>query len=434
MTDDDPRDEAPDALGRGLRKGLTRSRRQKVIGGVCGGLGRYFRMDPVIFRVVFTVLALTGGVGLIAYGIGWLLIPTQGEDETELHRLLSGRIEGTALTALLFALVGSGLFLSTMDNGDSQAFSICLVAALVGAVYWSTRRRATLARAGADGEAFAAASGQVSDAPPAAQPPPAQTPSWWRESRAYAAGATGYLWGPDDGDHGGYEKWSAPSAKGASRAPGERRERSGFGLGAFCLAALAATAGTALSWRHHPLGTIMEIGLVSALGVFGLCLVIGAFRGHPGRGTIFWATLSCVLLVGAASLPKSVGTDWHRENWRPATAAQVRPSYQLGAGQGTLDLTGLNLKGGTTATSLDIGAGQLRVRVPEDATVDVHANVGLGDIRFPDEPGPHNVDVHPGMNRSVTLGPLAGRTSSGKITLNLKVGVGEAVVLRGTES
>jgi phage shock protein PspC (stress-responsive transcriptional regulator) len=444
MTDDDPRGEERVTLGKQLRRGLTRSRRQKVIGGVCGGLGQYFRMDPVIFRVVLAVLALTGGVGLIAYGIGWLLIPMCGEDETELHRLLSGRIEGSALTALLFTLVGSGLFLSTMDNGNNQAFSICLVVALVGAVYWSQQRRAALARAGADGEGGASASGQVSDAPPAAQPPPSDTRSWWREQRAHTAASTGYLWGPDDSDEAPpYERWSPSAAKlreaWEARHPRDaaehrRRERSGFGLGTFCLAVLAAGAGVALSWRHHPLGTVMEVGLVSALGVFGLCLVLGAFRGHPGRGTILWAALSTVLLVAAASLPKSVGTDWHREDWRPTTTAQLRPTYQLGAGQGVLDLSGLNLKGGTATTALDLGAGQLEVRVPENATVNVHAKIGLGDLRLPDGPRSHRLDVRPGMDRSVTLGPPADTRPGGTITLDLKVGVGEAVVLRGSGS
>ncbi len=440
MTDDDPRGDERVTLGKQLREGLARSRRQKVIGGVCGGLGQYFRMDPVIFRVVLTVLALTGGVGLIAYGIGWLLIPARGEDETELHRLLSGRIEGSALTALLFTLVGSGLFLSTMDNGNNQAFSICLVVALVGAIYWSTQRRSALGRAGADGEGAAGASAQVSDAPPAAQPPPADAPSWWREHRAYASASTGYLWGPEDSDEGpSYEKWSAPHSK--PRQPRDaaehrqRRERSGFGLGTFCLAVLAAGAGAALSWGHHPLGTVMEVALVCALGVFGLCMVLGAFWGHPARGTILWATLSTVLLVGAASLPKTVGTDWHRESWRPTSTAQLRPAYRLGAGQEILDLTGLDLRGGTASTAVDVGAGQLEVRVPRNATVNVHAEVGLGDLRLTETSGSQRVDVqHPGMDRTARLDPPAGTRSGGTITLDLKVGVGEAVVLRGSGS
>lgn len=39
---------------------LRRSRGSKVVGGVCGGLGRYFDLDPVIFRVVIGVLAVPG--------------------------------------------------------------------------------------------------------------------------------------------------------------------------------------------------------------------------------------------------------------------------------------------------------------------------------------------------------------------------------------
>ncbi len=93
------------------REPLRRSREHKVISGVCGGLGRYCDLDPVIFRVVLAVLGAAGGLGLVAYGFAWLLIPSYGEDENEGRRLLSGRVEGPALTAVLAALVGCGLFL-----------------------------------------------------------------------------------------------------------------------------------------------------------------------------------------------------------------------------------------------------------------------------------------------------------------------------------
>lgn len=57
------------------RPPLRRSKRDKVLAGVCGGLGRYFDLDPVVFRIVLGVLAVTGGVGLIFYGFAWLLLP-----------------------------------------------------------------------------------------------------------------------------------------------------------------------------------------------------------------------------------------------------------------------------------------------------------------------------------------------------------------------
>src|SRR5260221_8494245 len=55
---------------------LTRSSDDRVIAGVCGGLGRYFGIDPVVCRLIIVVLAFFGGAGLIAYGAAWLIVPS----------------------------------------------------------------------------------------------------------------------------------------------------------------------------------------------------------------------------------------------------------------------------------------------------------------------------------------------------------------------
>jgi len=47
----------------------------KVIAGVCGGLGEYFNVDPVLFRVLFVLLALADGAGVVGYGILWFIVP-----------------------------------------------------------------------------------------------------------------------------------------------------------------------------------------------------------------------------------------------------------------------------------------------------------------------------------------------------------------------
>ncbi len=60
-------------------KRLERSRESSVIGGVCGGLGEYFNIDPVIFRIAFIILALAEGVGIVAYVICWIAIPRRPE-------------------------------------------------------------------------------------------------------------------------------------------------------------------------------------------------------------------------------------------------------------------------------------------------------------------------------------------------------------------
>jgi phage shock protein C len=60
---------------------LRRSREDRVIAGVCGGLGRYLGIDPVLLRIAFVVLALAGGGGVILYLVCWILIPEERPGE-----------------------------------------------------------------------------------------------------------------------------------------------------------------------------------------------------------------------------------------------------------------------------------------------------------------------------------------------------------------
>jgi phage shock protein C len=62
---------------------LRRSRRDRVIGGVCGGFGRYLGVDPVLLRIATVALVLSGGAGLLAYVVAWAVIPEAESDETE---------------------------------------------------------------------------------------------------------------------------------------------------------------------------------------------------------------------------------------------------------------------------------------------------------------------------------------------------------------
>jgi phage shock protein PspC (stress-responsive transcriptional regulator) len=50
----------------------------RMIAGVCGGLGDYFDVDPVVVRLVFVVLTAAGGAGLLAYLILWIVMPAAG--------------------------------------------------------------------------------------------------------------------------------------------------------------------------------------------------------------------------------------------------------------------------------------------------------------------------------------------------------------------
>lgn len=56
-------------------KKLYRSKENKMVAGVCGGLGEYFNTDPVWIRLAAVLLALMDGVGIIVYIIAWIIIP-----------------------------------------------------------------------------------------------------------------------------------------------------------------------------------------------------------------------------------------------------------------------------------------------------------------------------------------------------------------------
>jgi phage shock protein C len=56
---------------------LYRSRTDRTIAGVCGGLAQYFSLDPTLIRVLFVVLAVLGGSGIILYVAMWIIVPNE---------------------------------------------------------------------------------------------------------------------------------------------------------------------------------------------------------------------------------------------------------------------------------------------------------------------------------------------------------------------
>ncbi|MHB8926478.1 MAG: PspC domain-containing protein [Bacillota bacterium] len=59
---------------------LYRSRRDRVIAGVCGGIADYLRIDVVLVRLLWVVLALAGGSGILAYIAALFIVPEEPRD------------------------------------------------------------------------------------------------------------------------------------------------------------------------------------------------------------------------------------------------------------------------------------------------------------------------------------------------------------------
>jgi phage shock protein C len=65
------------------RRRLSKSRQNRIIDGVCGGLGEYFHVDPTVIRVGWVILALLWGSGIVAYIVAMLVIPREAEEEVQ---------------------------------------------------------------------------------------------------------------------------------------------------------------------------------------------------------------------------------------------------------------------------------------------------------------------------------------------------------------
>ncbi|MFI6939328.1 PspC domain-containing protein [Streptomyces sp. NPDC050418] len=435
-----PKD-AADASGPPAR--LRRDNEHRMLGGVCAGLGRHCDMDPVIFRIVIALLGAVGGLGLIFYGFAWLLVPADGEDENEARRMLTGRVDGQALTGLLFALVGCGVMLSMVNNAGVLTFASVLAVLLAGAGYWSKERRKETPSP--DPVAVQAAA----EAPPETQAPPvSRGPSWWRDpivKDGTHEGGTGYLWGPAEltGVDFPTGETARRSVAVARRGP---RWTGGWTFLATLAAGIAGTAAAVSEMGPNPsVGAVLTAGLACALAVLALGIALSSFFGRTGTGSVFLALILSGLLAGASALPEEITTNWVRTEWQPTSVAAVRPAYNIGSGSGTLDLGALDLKKGQTVTTGSrVGAGRIKVIVPYNATVKVDAKVGIGDIQLPrnsdldpggapDRQSDGDIDVAPDEKRRTTLTPPADAKDGGTIDLTLDVGLGQAEVTRAAK-
>lgn len=101
---------------------LYRSRTDRVVAGVAGGLGEYFAIDPIWVRIGFVLLTIGGGAGILIYLIMWLLVPQAPEGYQPPETGPKGSINGAAVVGLVFMIVGSIALVNTIAPSLGQYF------------------------------------------------------------------------------------------------------------------------------------------------------------------------------------------------------------------------------------------------------------------------------------------------------------------------
>lgn len=102
---------------------LYRSNTDRMLGGVCGGLGQYLGIDPTLVRVFFVLLALANGIGVLIYLVMWVIVPLEGQGEATSDQTIRSGADEIAERAR--ALGGN---LGTSNQGAAVLIGAILIA------------------------------------------------------------------------------------------------------------------------------------------------------------------------------------------------------------------------------------------------------------------------------------------------------------------
>jgi phage shock protein PspC (stress-responsive transcriptional regulator) len=362
---------------------LVRVSEGRWLGGVAAGLGRYFDVNPLVYRIAFAALAFAGGTGILLYLAAWLVIPAEGrEDSTAVEALREHRERPWLLLGVGLLLLGAVLVLAEADLWSGIG-NIWLAALLAGSalLWWHLAHR---------------------DEEPAAPAPPAPA----------AASGPGGL----DAD--------APTAVAPPAPPPPRRPRKPS-LTAPVLGGLLALAGTFGLLAVLDVYEIdLELALAASVALVGVAIAVGAFTGFR----VGWLVVLGLLLLGgfgvAAATPVSLSAGIGDKVERPLAAAALESSYEYGIGEYELDLANVQLPAGETRVDVSVGIGDLRVLVPEDAALEIDAHAGAGEVVVL---GSRDDGI--GADRELSVpGP---EPDSPTLVLDAGVGFGQVVVERG---
>lgn len=303
---------------------MHRSRDDRMIAGVCGGLARYLDIDPVVVRVVVAALTIIGGVGLVLYVAAWLLVPEDGAAASIVGEHLPDRRHEREVRTVGFLIAGViavGAVASTGPwSGWSFPWPLLALAFLVWFMFRPARRQNPLEGA--------------AQAPAATVPAPARSPR------------------PSRGD--GSLAWLTI----------------GVGFIAAGLLWLVDRAWSGVEWPDY---------VALELAVVGLGALTGTWRGD-GRRLVPLGLLLGLLLLTSSQLPALTAGDIRVT---PRSAAELAPEYVLGAGELRLDLTDvadLDALDGRTV-SIENGMGQVQIIVPYDVDLTVDAHVDAGHVQ-----------------------------------------------------
>ncbi|MGV8977021.1 MAG: PspC domain-containing protein [Cellulomonas sp.] len=434
------------------RTGLFRSD-DRWVGGVAGGLAQRFGIDPLLVRAIFAVSFLLGGLGLVAYGVGWALLPEQRDGRVHLEETIRGRFDVALLGAIALVIIG-------LSRGDHWWWGIG-GAAWIGGVVWlagiiavivliansSSRRRAAGSHPPTHYGPY-----PTPGMPPVPPPPPgagatggpggyvpptsSPAPSAPYASPAPYAAASSYAGTP----YGSYGPAAVPVATALPLATSLPRKAPRRGPGAGALGVVIALTFLSLASllladrQGYYDGPVWLTTAGIAIVLLGLAIMVSGLRGRTSGVLGFFAIVT-ILVAGPLAFGQS--NDWH---WNGHFAHTVRDSvvvmttrdeaslgYSVGAGDTTVDLRQIPLTTESLDVPVHVGVGSLIVLVPSRTPVTADVQVGVGDITW-DIGGTQSSSSGIGNGPRHFASTAAADGTDPQLALDITVGAGDVTI------
>ena len=425
----------------GPRRWLRRSRADRMVSGVAGGLGEYFGVDPVIFRVLFAVLSFFGGVGLVMYGLAWLLVPEPEVDTSALDKaILALRVRRVPPWLVL---IGGAIVLwvgwfSWWSPGPTLPAIMLLAVLMLVLIRRLERFEASapfMDPASAPGSSpvpgpgSAAGHEQAGAADPAAAAvdlrkpgtPESPTPEWSPPAAgATAAGAP--LIAPLNDTRRSMQAWL--SEAGAAHRQRVRRRRP-IKVGVVLCLAIAWTVVALLDGFSR---VSFPVYLWVGLAVLGTGLLVSLLTRRSTLSLLVPIAILTAAMFALGGTRTSLTDGSGEAAWKPTTAEQLIDRHQF-AGRATFDLTALGPITSPRTVHIRQAAGEVRVLLPAGLNATVIADVHLGEIT---DGSDYDTAEHlDGMDVHQELTPPAGVTGQ-PITIYVDLEAGHVQVERAT--
>ena len=483
-----PQPSVTDRMFAGLRRLDIQRADDRWIGGVCAGLSNRFGLDPLVWRGILAASVLLGGLGLVLYGLAWMLLPERRDGRIHLEEVIAGRFDIALLGAAAFVVIGLGRGGHTVGWGWGPgpahalfglvtgiawtAFVVAVIVVIVLAVRPLARSNggpSAPSQPYAPGAPTPPPPGQAgptqpyptqpyaTQAPPTPYPTqaypqtyPSQTyatqafPTQAYPTQAFpaqahpaaAADASGAAQRPAAHQPGPVNahqtrptwnpSWDKPRVVG----PGAATVGVVVGLTLIALATLLAASRND-SFTGPVVLTTVGIGVVLA----GLGILVSGLRGRSSGVLGF---LAIVGILVAMPLGASADSDWR---WDAGTqrfagdttlTATTRDQAAEGVsqvfGDVHLDLSDVPMTSTPLVVPVSLGAGNLTVTVGKDTAVEADVHLRAGQLTW--DVGDTTQSMDGVSTRSRSFADEASAAGHPQLDLQLSVGAGNVTIVR----